>query len=70
MDAYPPVMRVARIGAGILVSLVGIVWTLQGLGSEYVPQSFMTNSVWWVVIGLATLIAGVTLVVRASRQSR
>ncbi len=38
--------------------LMGAVWTLQGLNSEFVPQSFMTGSGAWVVIGIVTATAG------------
>ena len=38
--------------------LAGSVWTLQGLNSEFVPQSFMTGSGAWVVIGIVTVVAG------------
>lgn len=51
-------MSYVRIGVGALVSFAGLVWTLQGLGSELAPQSFMTNSGLWVVLGLATMIGG------------
>ncbi len=54
-------MRIAGIVAGLLVAAMGAVWTLQGLGSELAPQSFMTGSGIWVVIGLSTLAAGVVL---------
>ena len=44
-------MRIARIIGGITLALMGGVWILQGLNSQYAPQSFMTGSLTWVVIG-------------------
>jgi hypothetical protein len=49
----------------MFVALIGLVWTLQGLGSEYAPQSFMTNSRLWVIIGVVTMIGGGWLVRRS-----
>jgi hypothetical protein len=51
-------MRIAGIVTGCLMVLIGAVWTLQGLNSEFVPQSFMTGSGAWVVIGIVTATAG------------
>ena len=61
-------MKIARIALGLLLAFVGAVWTLQGLGSAFVPQSFMTNSMWWVWIGLVTLVMGVAIVIRSLRK--
>lgn len=58
-------MRYAGVVGGILVVVIGLVWTLQGLGSQYAPQSFMTNSRLWVIIGVATMIGGGWLVRRS-----
>ena len=52
-------MRIAGIVAGAVVAFMGAVWTLQGLGSEFAPQSFMTGNGLWVVLGLLTFLAGV-----------
>jgi hypothetical protein len=48
----------AKIIGGLAVSFVGLVWTLQGLGSELAPQSFMTNNQLWIFLGLATMVGG------------
>jgi len=61
------VVRAVKIVGGSLLTIMGLVWTLQGLGSAYVPTSFMTNATAWVVIGLITATAGVTLVLRTLR---
>jgi hypothetical protein len=48
------------IGAGVLAVLVGIVWTLQGLG--YLAGSVMTGVTLWAIIGPVVAVAGVVLV--------
>lgn len=58
---YDPVMRVAGIVAGLLVTVAGVVWLLQGLQVAFVPQSFMTDNGQWVVIGGLTAIGGLAL---------
>ncbi len=54
-------MRIAGIVVGIILALVGTVWLLQGLNSQFVPQSFMTGSQTWIVIGGATFVGGAVL---------
>ncbi len=54
-------MRNVRVIAGIVIALMGGVWTLQGLNSELAPQSFMTNDRTWVWIGILTIVAGIGL---------
>ena len=61
-------MRIAGIVAGVLVALMGLVWTLQGLNSTLAPQSFMTGSTAWVAIGLVTLLIGSGLAVWSWRR--
>ena len=52
---------------GVVLVLVGGLWTLQGLG--VVGGSFMTGSTAWLVIGLVTVVMGLVLLVpRRSRQ--
>ena len=51
---------------GVVLVLVGGLWTLQGLG--VVGGSFMTGSTAWLVIGLVTVVMG--LVVLVPRRSR
>ena len=61
-------MRVAKILGGLLLVFMGIVWMLQGFGASYVPTSFMTRAPEWILIGLATTVAGAVLAVRAFRS--
>jgi hypothetical protein len=52
---------------GVVLILVGGLWTLQGLG--LVGGSFMTGSAAWLVIGLVTVVMGIALLVpRRSRR--
>ena len=66
MAAYAPCMRTVGPIIGVLAVLAGAVWTLQGLG--VIPGSFMSSNLTWVVIGLATLVAGVGLVAWSRRR--
>lgn len=50
---------------GIVIALVGGVFTLQGVG--VLGGSFMSGSGVWAVIGVALVIAGVTLYGWATR---
>ena len=47
---------------GVLLVLLGGLWTLQGVG--LVGGSFMTGSRLWLVIGLVLVVAGVALLIR------
>ncbi len=49
----------------VVVACAGAVFTLQGVG--VLGGSFMSGSAMWAVIGIAMVIAGVTLYARATR---
>ena len=53
-------MRLIAVVFGVLITLAGIVWALQGLG--VIPGSFMSNNPPWIWIGGATALVGVALV--------
>ena len=57
-----------RVGLGVLLVLVGLIWTLQGLG--YLAGSAMTGVTLWAVIGPIVAILGVLLVARSVRARR
>jgi hypothetical protein len=57
-----------RAGLGVLLVLVGLIWTLQGLG--VISGSVMTGATLWAIIGPIVAIFGLWLVVRAVRASR
>lgn len=51
---------------GVLLLLVGAVWTLQGAG--LLPGSVMTGSRFWLVVGVVCVVAGGVLLYRAVRR--
>jgi hypothetical protein len=51
-----------RLVAGLLLILIGGVWTLQGFG--VIGGSFMTGSTLWLVIGLVLVAAGIAVLAR------
>jgi hypothetical protein len=54
-----------RIALGILLVLVGALWTLQGLG--VVGGSAMSGVTLWAIIGPLVVLAGLALVVTGRR---
>ncbi len=60
--------RAVGIVVGVLLALVGGLWTLQGAG--VVAGSFMTGSRVWLITGVIALIVGIGLLVRALRGRR
>jgi hypothetical protein len=54
-------MRYAWV-VGLLLVLIGGVWTLQGIG--VLGGSFMTGSTTWLVIGIVLVVAGVVVLTR------
>jgi len=50
------------VGVGVVVALLGLLFTFQGLG--YVKGSFMTDSNFWAVAGPVIAVGGVLVVVR------
>lgn len=59
-------MRWVPIGLGVLLSLIGAVWTLQGL--NVLPGSIMTGQPFWAGAGIVTLLAGLGLIVIGLRR--
>ena len=57
----------ARI-VGVLLVLLGGLWTLQGFG--VIGGSFMTGSTTWLLIGLVVAAAGVVLLTRRRTTRR
>jgi hypothetical protein len=55
-------MRIAGIIAGLVLAFMGAIWMLQGFNATFVPQSFMTGSLAWIVIGVLAIIGGLWLV--------
>ena len=59
-------MRVILKVVGVLFLLIGCVWFLQGI--NILPGSFMTGQTKWAVYGGLLGVAGIGLLVSASRR--
>jgi hypothetical protein len=58
--------RGLSIGVGAVLALVGVVWTLQGLG--HLGGSVMTGVTFWAVVGPLVALAGLLLAVVGGRR--
>ncbi|MDT8910795.1 hypothetical protein [Amycolatopsis sp. PS_44_ISF1] len=54
--------------AGVVVLLIGVLWTLQG--SNVITGSGMSGQKLWFLIGLAAIVVGLALLVTGVRRSR
>ncbi|MDE3228812.1 MAG: hypothetical protein KGO05_02935 [Chloroflexota bacterium] len=61
-------MRLIGMIVGALLALVGIVWTLQGLG--IIGGSFMTGNRMYVIIGPIVVIIGLLALAFGARRRR
>jgi len=61
-------MKITLNIAGALLVLTGTVWFLQGI--NILPGSFMTGQTRWAVRGGIAAVAGVAMLVWASRKPR
>jgi hypothetical protein len=61
-------MRILFIAAGSLITLAGVVFTLQGVGE--IGGSFMSGTTTWAVAGPLIALAGLAVVVLALRPRR
>jgi hypothetical protein len=59
-------MRILLAGAGLLITLAGVIFTLQGVG--VIGGSFMSGTTTWAVAGPVIALAGVALVILALRR--
>jgi len=57
-----------RVGLGVLLVLVGLIWTLQGLG--VIAGSAMTGVTLWAIIGPIVAVLGIWLAAGAVRARR
>ncbi len=60
--------RVLLAAAGSLITLAGVVFTLQGVG--VIAGSFMSGTTTWAVVGPVIALAGLALVALALRRAR
>jgi hypothetical protein len=56
------------VAAGSLITLAGVVFTLQGVG--VIGGSFMSGTTTWAVAGPVIALAGLTLVTLGLRRAR
>jgi hypothetical protein len=60
------VTRVLLVGVGLLITVVGVVFALQGVG--VIGGSFMSGTTTWAIIGPLIALAGLALVVAGLRR--
>lgn len=60
--------KVVFVGVGVLLIVVGTVWTLQGLG--YLGGSVMTGVTRWAVIGPLVAVVGLVIAAAGIRSRR
>ena len=68
LSALTSVLRILLAGAGSLIALAGVVFTLQGVG--VIGGSFMSGTTTWAVAGPLIALAGLALIVVALRPRR
>jgi hypothetical protein len=61
-------MRIAIVVLGVIVTLFGLLWALQGFG--VLGGSPMSNTTTWSVIGPITALAGIGIAYAGSRRKR
>jgi hypothetical protein len=57
--------RTLKLVVGVVLILVGVVWTLQGL--DVMGGSGMSGNAFWAVVGPVVALGGAYLAVRAAR---
>jgi hypothetical protein len=60
--------RVLIVGVGVLVTVAGVIFALQGLG--YIAGSGMTGTTLWSVLGPLIAVGGLCIVAMGFRVSR
>jgi hypothetical protein len=55
-------------GVGALIVLIGVIWTLQGLGS--IGGSAMSGVTFWAVVGPVVIVAGIAVAAIGMRGQR
>ena len=72
-NAFNIIMRVVSSLIGLLLTLIGGIWTLQGLNLAWgrMRQSFMENDRHWAVYGAILIVVGVCQIIWSNtRQIR
>ena len=65
---YSRVMRIAIVVLGVIVTLFGLLWALQGFG--VLGGSPMSNTTTWSIIGPIVAVIGVALTFVAFRRRK
>jgi hypothetical protein len=60
------VARVLLVGTGLLITVVGVVFALQGVG--VIGGSFMSGTTTWAIAGPVIALAGLALVIGGLRR--
>ena len=60
--------RALLVGAGLLIAVVGVVFTLQGVG--VIGGSFMSGTTFWAVAGPVIALAGLAIAAVGLRRWR
>ncbi len=61
-------MRALLVGAGLLITLAGVVFALQGVG--VIGGSFMSGTTFWAVLGPVIAIIGLAMAIAGLRRGR
>ena len=64
----PRVRRPALVAVGVVVAVLGVVFTLQGLG--FLGGSPMTGSTLWAILGPVIALLGIIVAVYGLRRGR
>ena len=61
-------VRALAVGIGCLIAVMGVIWTLQGLG--YIGGSVMSGVTLWAVVGPVVALIGLAITIWGLRGRR
>ena len=61
-------IRPLAVGIGCLITVMGVIWTLQGLG--YIGGSVMSGVMLWAVVGPVVALIGLAIAIWGLRSRR
>ena len=61
-------IRPLAVGIGCLIAVMGVIWTLQGLG--YIGGSVMSGVTLWAVVGPVVALIGLAIAIWGLRRRR
>ena len=59
-------IRPLAVGIGCLIAVMGVIWTLQGLG--YIGGSVMSGVTFWAVVGPVVALIGLAIAIWGLRR--